>query len=48
VYVDCRLTAASDVTGSYLGRIDPTVFPYSHVVYINMMMGRIFCRWAGC
>jgi hypothetical protein len=29
VYVNCRLTGAPDVTGVYLARIDPTVFPYS-------------------
>lgn len=39
VYVNCRLTAAAGVTGVYLGRIDPTVFPYSQVVYINTAMG---------
>lgn len=39
VYVNCKLTSAPGVTGSYLARIDPTVFPYSQVVYINTMMG---------
>jgi hypothetical protein len=39
VYVNCRLTAAPGVTGDYLGRIDPTVYPYSQVVYINCLMG---------
>jgi len=39
VYVNCKLTAADGVTGDYLGRIDPTVFPYSQVVYINCQMG---------
>ena len=39
IYVNCRLTAAGSVTGSYLGRIDPTVYPYSQVVYINSAMG---------
>jgi len=39
VYVNCRLTAADGVTGMYLGRIDPTVFPYSQVVFINTAMG---------
>ena len=39
IFVNDRLTAASGVTGSYLGRIDPTVFPYSQVVYINCAMG---------
>ena len=40
VYVDCQLTAADGVSGMYLGRIDPTVFPYSHVVHINSQMGQ--------
>jgi pectin methylesterase-like acyl-CoA thioesterase len=39
VYVNCHLTAAPGVTGGYLGRIDPTVFPFSQVVYINTQMG---------
>jgi len=39
VYVNCRLTGNAGVTGVYLGRIDPTVFPYSQVVYINTAMG---------
>ena len=39
VYVGCRLTGATGVSGMYLGRIDPTVFPYSQVVYINSAMG---------
>jgi pectin methylesterase-like acyl-CoA thioesterase len=39
VYVNCNLTSAPSVTGVYLGRIDPTVFPYSQVVYINSTMG---------
>ncbi len=39
VYVNCRLTAADGVTGMYLGRIDPTVYPYSQVVYISSTMG---------
>ena len=39
VYVNNRLTGATGVTGMYLGRIDPTVFPYSQVVYINNAMG---------
>ncbi len=40
VFVNCRLTRADDsITGSYLARIDPTVFPYSQVVYINTAMG---------
>lgn len=39
VFLKCNLTAASGVTGSYLARIDPTVFPYSQVVYIQSAMG---------
>jgi hypothetical protein len=40
VFVNCRLTRADDgITGSYLARIDPNVFPYSQVVYINTAMG---------
>jgi hypothetical protein len=39
VFVNCRLTRANDsITGSYLARIDPNVFPYSQVVYINSAM----------
>jgi hypothetical protein len=39
IFVNCRLTRADDsITGSYLARIDPTVFPYSQVVYINCAM----------
>jgi pectin methylesterase-like acyl-CoA thioesterase len=39
VYVNCRLTSADGVTGDYLGRIDPTQFPYSQTIYINCPMG---------
>ncbi len=39
VFVNCRLTAADGVTGMYLARIDPTVFPYSQVIFINTTMG---------
>jgi len=39
VYVNCKLTAAAGVTGGFLGRIDPGVFPFSQVVYINTQMG---------
>jgi|GEM_PF-1249821 len=39
VYVNCRLTAAAGVTGGWLARIDPNVFPFSQVVYINTQMG---------
>jgi pectin methylesterase-like acyl-CoA thioesterase len=39
VFVNSRLTSEPGVTGMYLGRIDPTVFPYSQVVYLNCAMG---------
>ena len=38
VFVNCWLTSAPGVTGVYLSRIDPVVFPYSQVVYINTAM----------
>ncbi len=39
VYVNCRLTGAPGVTGMYLSRIDPAVFPFSQAVYIDTTMG---------
>jgi pectate lyase/pectin methylesterase-like acyl-CoA thioesterase len=39
VYVNCRLSGAAGVTGTFLARIDPNVFPDSQVVYINSAMG---------
>ena len=39
VYVNCRLSGAPGVTGTFLARIDPNVFPDSQVVYINSAMG---------
>jgi pectate lyase/pectin methylesterase-like acyl-CoA thioesterase len=39
VYVNCRLSAASGVTGTFLARIDPNAFPDSQVVYINSAIG---------
>ena len=39
VFVNCRLTSAAGITGGFLGRIDPGVFPFSQVVYINCAMG---------
>jgi hypothetical protein len=39
VYLNCKLSSADGVTGSYLGRIDPTQFPYSQTIYINCPMG---------
>jgi pectin methylesterase-like acyl-CoA thioesterase len=38
-YVNSRLTASAGVNNMYLARIDPGVFPYSQVVYINCAMG---------
>lgn len=38
VFVNCKLTGAAGVTGGYLSRIDPNVFPFSQVVYINTTM----------
>jgi len=39
VFVNCRLTRSGEhVTGAYLSRIDPNVFPYSQVVYIGSAM----------
>jgi uncharacterized repeat protein (TIGR02543 family) len=39
VYVNSRLSGAAGVTGTFLARIDPNVFPNSQVVYINSAMG---------
>jgi hypothetical protein len=41
VFANSRLTSEPGVTGMYLARtrIDPTVFPYSQVVYLNCAMG---------
>lgn len=39
VYVNSRLSGAAGVTGTFLARIDPNVFPDSQVVYINSAMG---------
>ncbi len=39
VYVNCRLTGVPALTGVYLSRIDPTVFPFSQAVFINCAMG---------
>jgi pectin methylesterase-like acyl-CoA thioesterase len=38
VFSNCRLTGAPGVTNAYLTRIDPNVFPYSQVVFINTQM----------
>jgi pectate lyase/pectin methylesterase-like acyl-CoA thioesterase len=39
IYVNCRLSGATGVTGTFLARIDPNIFPDSQVVYINSAMG---------
>ncbi len=39
VFLNSKLTSPEGVTGMYLARIDPTVFPYSQVAYINCAMG---------
>src|SRR6185295_1620669 len=38
IFVNCRLSSAAGVTGGFLARIDPNVFPFSQVVYINCAM----------
>jgi pectin methylesterase-like acyl-CoA thioesterase len=40
VFVDSNLTADPGVTGQGLGRIDNSVYPASHVAYINCTMGK--------
>lgn len=40
VYVNCRLTGTDGLSGIWLSRIDPNVFPFSQVVFINCAMGR--------
>jgi len=39
VFVRCRLTGEEDAAGTYLGRIDPNVFPYSEAAFIDCAMG---------
>ncbi|MEX0330669.1 MAG: pectinesterase family protein [Puniceicoccaceae bacterium] len=39
VFVRCRLTGEPDAAGTYLGRIDPNVFPYSEAAFIDCAMG---------
>jgi pectin methylesterase-like acyl-CoA thioesterase len=39
VFVDSKITADSGVTGIVLARIDSSVYPASHVAYINCQMG---------
>jgi len=38
VFVDCKLTADSGITGNILARIDSGAYPSSHVAYINCQM----------
>jgi pectin methylesterase-like acyl-CoA thioesterase/pectate lyase len=39
VFLDCRLTAEPGVSGGWLSRIDPGVFPFSQVYFIDTRMG---------
>ncbi len=39
VFVDSRLTSDPGLTGSWLGRIDSSVYPSSHIAYIDCEMG---------
>lgn len=39
VFVDCTLTGEPDITRYVLARIDPAVYPYSHVAFINCRIG---------
>jgi pectin methylesterase-like acyl-CoA thioesterase len=39
VFVDSRLTSDSGITGDVLGRIDASVYPNSHVAYIDCELG---------
>jgi pectin methylesterase-like acyl-CoA thioesterase len=38
VFVDSKLTSDPGITGQVLARIDATVYPYSHVAYVNCQM----------
>jgi pectin methylesterase-like acyl-CoA thioesterase len=38
VFLDCDLTRAYAFTGHYLNRVDPNLYPYSAVAYINCRM----------
>jgi pectin methylesterase-like acyl-CoA thioesterase len=40
VFVDCKLTSDSSVTGDILGRIDVAEYPGSQVAFINCQMGK--------
>lgn len=39
VFVDSRLTADTGIAGQVLARIDDSVYPASHVAYVNCSMG---------
>jgi hypothetical protein len=40
IFIDCRLTRAEEgIDGCYLSRIDPNVYPYSQVIFLNTAMG---------
>jgi len=39
VFVNCRFTAPAGITGAFLGRIDPTAFPYSEVAVLDSTFG---------
>jgi len=40
VFVDSKLTSDPGVTGNWLGRVDASVYPASHVAYIDCEMGK--------
>ena len=39
IFLDCLLTAEAGVTGGWLSRIDPGVYPFSQVYFIDSLMG---------
>jgi pectate lyase/pectin methylesterase-like acyl-CoA thioesterase len=41
VFANCRFTAAAGINSTYLGRIDPAVFPYSEVVLVDCAVGDV-------
>ncbi len=44
VFVDSKLTADAGITGSVLARIDVSVYPASHVAYVNCAIGSHISR----
>jgi pectin methylesterase-like acyl-CoA thioesterase len=40
VFVDSKLTSDPGVTGNWLGRVDASVYPASHVAYIDCELGK--------